>query len=100
MTTLIEDLTPSDDSSPDTNDYNPTEDENQGVMTKLTQGQAANAGVSQAEYMNPVTNQGPEPVKEEANDGSMSDSNGVNDDLLAEEDVEAGDVEADNETDE
>lgn len=100
MTTLIEDLTPSDDSSLDTNDYNPTEDENQGVITKLTQGQAANTGVAQAEYMNPVTNQGPEPVKEEANDESMSGSNGVNDDLLAEEDVEAGDVEADNETDE
>jgi hypothetical protein len=80
-------------------DYNPAEDENQGVLTKLAQGEEANEGVSQIEYMNPVYNQGPEPIKEEVND-TDSDSNGVNDDLMAEEDVEAGDVEVDNETDE
>jgi hypothetical protein len=46
--------------------------------------------------MNPVINQGPEPVKEEVNDPSNkpvdsglpdTDSNGVNDDGRAEEDV-------------
>lgn len=79
----------------DNTDYNPTEDENQGVITKLAQGENANNGVSQADYMNPVTNQGPEPVKEEVND-SDSEANGVNDDLLAEEDLEKGDVEVDN----
>lgn len=79
----------------DNTDYNPTEDENQGVITKLAQGENANNGVSQADYMNPVTNQGPEPVKEEVND-SDSEANGVNNDLLAEEDVEKGDVEVDN----
>lgn len=80
----------------DNDDYNPAEDENQGVITKLTQGQEANNGVSQADYMNPVTNQGPEPVKEEVN-ASDAEANGVNDDLLAEEDVENGEVEMDNE---
>lgn len=76
--------------------YNPAEDENQGVITKLTQGEQAGGGVAQAEYMNPLTNQGPEPIKEEVNDPnaglSDTDANGINDDLLAEEDVEAGDV--------
>ncbi|HLL93412.1 MAG TPA: hypothetical protein VK404_00450 [Spirosoma sp.] len=80
----------------DNTDYNPAEDENQGVITKLVQGEDANNGVSQLDYMNPVTNQGPEPVKEEVNDPSnkpvdsglpLADSNGINDDLLAEEDV-------------
>lgn len=75
----------------DNNDYSPAEDENQGVMTKLTQGQEANNGVSQVDYMNPVTNQGPEPVKEEVN-GSDTEANGVNAAILAEEDVENGEV--------
>ncbi len=80
----------------DNTDYNPAEDENQGIITKLVQGEEANNGVSQIEYMNPVFNQGPEPVKEEVNE-SDTDANGVNDDLIAEEDVENGDVEVDNE---
>lgn len=71
--------------------YRPEYDENQGVMTKLTESQKAGGGVAQADYMNPVTNQGPEPVKEEVSD-QTTDSNGVNDDMLAEEDVEAGNV--------
>ncbi len=80
----------------DNTDYKPAEDENQGIITKLVQGEEANNGVSQIEYMNPVFNQGPEPVKEEVNE-SDTDANGVNDDLMAEEDVENGDVEVDNE---
>jgi hypothetical protein len=84
------------------NDYDPSGDENQGVVTKLAQGEEANNGVSQIEYMNPVFNQGPEPVKEEVNNrddrsagaGPLdSEANGINDDMLAEEDVENGDVE-------
>lgn len=75
-------------------DYNPAEDENQGVLTTLIQGQKANDGISQLDYMNPVTNQGPEPEKEEVNE-SDTESNGINDDLLAEEDVENGDVAVD-----
>lgn len=82
--------------NPNDDKYNPAEDENQGVITKLTQGQQANDGVSQVDYMNPVTNQGPEPVKEEVNP-SDTEANGVNDDLLAEEAVENGEVDMDNE---
>ncbi|SOD93244.1 hypothetical protein [Spirosoma fluviale] len=70
-------------------DYTPADDENQGVMTKLMQGEASGGGVAQADYMNPVTNQGPEPEKAEVND-SDDESIGINDDLLAEEDVENG----------
>ncbi|RIV18512.1 hypothetical protein DYU11_28485 [Fibrisoma montanum] len=80
--------------------YNPAEDENQGVLSKMAQGEQANEGVSQTEYMNPMTNQGPEPVKEEVNDQGDeqpgTEANGVNDDMLAEEDVENGDIEVDN----
>lgn len=83
--------------NPNENEYNPGDDENQGVMTKLVQGEQAGGGVAQTDYMNPVTNQGPEPVKEEVND---TNSNGVNDDMLAEEDVEDGDIEVDNDDDE
>ncbi|GAB3020995.1 hypothetical protein [Spirosoma pulveris] len=72
-------------------DYMPANDENQGVMTKLMQGEAAGGGVAQADYMNPITNQGPEPEKAEVND-SDEESIGVNDDLLAEEDVENGTI--------
>ncbi|MBC3789799.1 hypothetical protein [Spirosoma utsteinense] len=75
-------------------DYNPAEDENQGVLTKLVQGEEANDGISQLDYMNPVTNQGPEPEKEEV-DESDTESNGINDDRLMEEDVENGDVAVD-----
>ncbi len=92
----------------DNTDYNPAEDENQGVITKVAQGASAGGGVAQTDSMNPVTNQGPEPVKEEVNDDndpfagegqSDVEANGVNDDMLAEEEVEDGSVEVDNETD-
>ncbi|ADB39610.1 hypothetical protein [Spirosoma linguale] len=73
----------------DNTTYTPADDENQGVMTKLMQGEAAGGGVSQAEYMNPIVNQGPEPEKDEVNDAD-DESIGINDDLLAEEEVEDG----------
>lgn len=85
----------------DNTDYNPAEDENQGVITKLVQGESQGGGVAQADYMNPVTNQGPEVEKDEVNDhddryagaGPLdTNATGINDDLLAEEDVENGDV--------
>ncbi|WP_461066319.1 hypothetical protein [Spirosoma horti] len=71
--------------------YDPADDENQGIMTKMVQGENAGGGVAQTEYMNPVVNQGPEPEKEEVNE-SDSEANGINDDMLAEEEVEAGDI--------
>ncbi len=84
----------------DNNEYNPADDDNQGVVQLLAQGELAGGGVAQADYMDPITNQGPEPIKEEVNDAgeglSDSEANGVNDDLLAEEDVENGDVTVDN----
>lgn len=80
----------------DNTDYNPAEDENQGVMTKLIQGEEANNGVSQLDYMNPVTNQGPEPEKEEVNE-SDTEADGVNNDLLTEEDVANGDADVEDE---
>lgn len=77
-------------------DYNPAEDENQGVMTKLVQGEETNNGVSQLDYMNPVTNQGPEPEKDEINEAD-TEADGVNDDLLTEVDVANGDADVDDE---
>ena len=74
--------------------YNPAEDENQGILTKLAQGEEANTGVSQATYMSPVTNQGAEPEKEEVNESDV-DANGINDDLLTEEEIEDGSVDVD-----
>lgn len=82
----------------DNSEYNPADDDNQGVAQLLAQGEQAGGGVAQAEYMNLVTNQGPEPIKEEVN-SSDTDANGVNNDLLTEEDVEAGDVDVNNDVD-
>ena len=71
--------------------YDPADDENQGIMTKMVQGENAGGGVAQTEYLNPVVNQGPEPEKEEVNE-SDTEANGVNDDMLAEEEVEEGEI--------
>ncbi len=73
--------------------YTPADDDNQGVTQLMAQGAAANDGVSQVERMNPivdstVVDSGPEPVKEEVNDEPDSDAS-LNDDELAEEEVEA-----------
>lgn len=73
----------------DTEQYNPANDDNQGVVQILAQAEEANPGVAQVERMNPVTAQGPEPVKEEVNEDG---ADAVNDDMLAEEDVEAGEA--------
>lgn len=77
----------------DNTSYTPADDDNQGVAQLMAQGAAADNGVSQVERMNPivdstVTNSGPEPVKEEVSDDVDSDSS-LNDDQLAEEEVEA-----------
>lgn len=84
--------------SSDNTGYDPAHDENQGVITKLVQGETANDGVPQMGGIDPVTAQGPEPIKEEVNN-TDTEANGVNDDLLAEEDVAAGNVAVDNNTD-
>ena len=81
--------------NPTNKNYNPATDENQGVMTTMIQSDDANDGVSQVERMSPVENQGPEPIKEEVAESDETVSNGVNDDMLAEEDVEAGEANVD-----
>ncbi|RYF46670.1 MAG: hypothetical protein EOO39_49435 [Cytophagaceae bacterium] len=75
----------------ETTTYDPADDENQGIMTKMIQGENVGGGVAQTEYLNPVVNQGPEPEKEEVNE-SDTEANGINDDMLAEEDVEEGEI--------
>ncbi len=80
----------------DNNDYNPADDDNQGVVQLMAQGEKAGAGAAQIEYMNPVTASGPEPEKAEVNDQD-TEVVGTNDDVLAEEEVENGEVELDNE---
>ncbi len=80
--------------NPINQNYDPATDENQGVMTTMIQADKANDGVSQVERMSPVENQGPEPIKEEVND-SDTDANGVNNAMLEEEDVEAGNANVD-----
>lgn len=71
--------------------YDPGTDENQGVITKLVQGEEANTGIAQADYMNPLKAQGPEPEKAEVNE-TNTDAEGINDDVLAEEEVENGNI--------
>lgn len=80
--------------NPASNTYDPATDENQGIMTTMIQADEASEGVSQVARMSPVENQGPEPVKEEVNE-SDTDANGVNNAVLAEEDVEAGNATVD-----
>ncbi|MBC7571006.1 MAG: hypothetical protein H7319_14905 [Spirosoma sp.] len=80
--------------NPINQNYDPATDENQGVMTTMIQADKASDGVSQVERMSPVENQGPEPIKEEVND-SDTDANGVNNAMLEEEDVEAGNANVD-----
>ncbi len=69
--------------------YNPADDDNQGVIQPLVQ--ATNGGFSQSGGIAIPTAQGPELEKDEVNP-SDTDANGVNNDMLAEEDVEAGNV--------
>jgi hypothetical protein len=75
----------------DPDDYNSADDDNQGVAQLMAQSEEANTGIPQAGYMDLIRAQGPEPEKAEVNDSDV-DANGVNDDLLAEEEVEDGDV--------
>ncbi|CAN5555703.1 hypothetical protein BH09BAC4_BH09BAC4_09920 [soil metagenome] len=82
--------------SNNSSDYNPADDENQGIAQLLVRAEESNTGIPQADYMNPVTAQGPEPEKAEVNDHddvpSDGTTNGVNDDMLEEEYVEDGDL--------
>ncbi|MBD2752315.1 hypothetical protein [Spirosoma validum] len=74
----------------DNNAYNPADDDNQGVVQLMAQGQEASPGVSQYERINPVKASGPEPEKAEVNENT--DDEGLNDDITAEEDVENGEA--------
>ncbi len=71
--------------------YNPADDENQGVMTKMIQGETADGGVAQAPYHNPIVSQGPEPEKEEVND-SDEDSSGIDENKTIQQQVADGDI--------
>ncbi len=75
--------------------YNPADDDNQGVIQLMAQGEEASNGIPQAEQMDIVKAQGPEPEKEEVND-SETDAININDDILVEEEVEHGEIEEDN----
>lgn len=70
--------------------YNPADDDNQGVVQLMAQGQEASPGVAQNERINPVTASGPEPEKAEVNEDT--DDEGINDDIIAEEEVEDGEA--------
>lgn len=67
--------------------YNPADDDNQGVVQLMAQGQIAVPGVSQNDGINPVKAQGPEPEKEEVNE-TGTNAEAINDDILTEEEVE------------
>ncbi|AUD07247.1 hypothetical protein CWM47_09635 [Spirosoma pollinicola] len=71
--------------------YDPANDENQGVMTKMIQGETADGGVSQAPYHNPIVNQGPEPEKDEVND-SDEDASGIDENKTIQQQVADGDI--------
>jgi hypothetical protein len=73
--------------------YDPANDDNQGVVQLMAQAEEATPGVSQVERMNPVTAQGPEPIKEEVNDEAID---GANDDILTEETIEEGEADEKN----
>ena len=81
--------------------YNPADDDNQGIVQLMAQGEEANPGIAQANYTNLVTAQGPEPEKAEVNDDDEGplevDTNGVNEDMLEEEDVEDGELDLEEE---
>jgi hypothetical protein len=79
----------------DNQTYNPADDDNQGVVQLLAQGEEANGGIAQDNRLNPVTASGPEPEKAEVAD--TDGDNSINDDVLAEEEVEDGDADIDEE---
>ena len=80
----------SDDQSTDDTEYNPADDDNQGVLQRIAQDEEAATGVSQADYMNPATAQTSGPIGQAA--GADSPDGAVNDELLTEEAVEDGDI--------
>lgn len=71
----------------DNKNYNPAEDDNQGVIQPLAQ--ATNGGFSQTGGLAIPTAQGPEPEKAEVNE-EEADTEDINDDTLTEEDVQEG----------
>ena len=67
--------------------YNPADDGNQGVVQLIAQSEESTESVAQARQMSPITASGPEPEKAEVSEGGVN-IEGVNDDILAEEEVE------------
>ncbi|MVM34700.1 hypothetical protein GO755_32025 [Spirosoma sp. HMF4905] len=75
-----------------TNDYNPADDGNQGVVQFMAQSEESNASVPQDQQMNPVQASGPEPEKAEVSVDDSEGDYGINEDMLEEEKVENGDA--------
>ena len=80
----------SDDQPADDTEYNPADDDNQGVLQRIAQDEEASDGVSQADYMNPAAAQTNGPAGQAAE--ADSPDGAVNDELLTEEAVEDGDI--------
>ncbi|GAB3992770.1 hypothetical protein GCM10028807_26370 [Spirosoma daeguense] len=70
----------------ETKDYNPADDDNQGVVQLLAQAEKAEPGVAQAEQMSPSAAANTNSSKT----AEMSDNERINDDVLAEEETELG----------
>ncbi|QMW06815.1 hypothetical protein H3H32_01630 [Spirosoma foliorum] len=79
-----------------TNDYNPADDGNQGIIQPMAQSEEATAGIPQDQQLNPVHASGPEPEKAEVALDESDGDYGLNDDVLEEEAVENGDADETN----
>ncbi|GAB3694225.1 hypothetical protein GCM10027592_14920 [Spirosoma flavus] len=71
----------------DNQNYDPAEDDNQGVVQLLAQSETAEPGVAQANQMSPEAAMGSANEK----DGDSPEGERINDDVLAEEATESGD---------
>ncbi|MVM38220.1 hypothetical protein GO730_12625 [Spirosoma sp. HMF3257] len=78
-----------------TNDYNPADDGNQGLVQQMAQREESTPGIAQEQQMSPVQASGPEPEKAEVND--PDGDYGINNDMLEEEEVEEGDIDTEEE---
>lgn len=74
--------------------YNPAEDDNQGVAQLMAQGEQANqnVGVEQAPQMGMAAHTEQNEANQAPTNESDTEANGVNEEMLAEEDVENRDL--------
>lgn len=73
----------------DNESYNPSDDDNQGVVQLMAQAQEANSGVAQNESINPIKASGPEPEKAEVD---QPDNEALNEDVTTEKKAENGEI--------